>query len=55
MKKITFYLILCIFSQIQLSDLKSQITTDAAATGISRSFNPAISVNVLFGGLAAEK
>jgi hypothetical protein len=55
MKKILCYLILCIFSQMQLSDLRSQTATDAAATGISRSFNPAISVNVLFSGMASEK
>ena len=40
---------------MQLSDLRSQTATDAAATGISRSFNPAISVNVLFSGMASEK
>jgi len=52
MKKILIYLILCIYSQGQLIYLHAQ---DASATGISRAFNPAISVNVLFSGMASNQ
>jgi hypothetical protein len=55
MKKLSFLLILCIYSQVDVSYLNAQTSTDAAATGISRAFNPAISVNVLFSGMASNK
>ena len=32
-----------------------QVSSDASATGISRAFNPAISVNSLFYGMASSK
>jgi hypothetical protein len=54
MKKRLLFAILCIYSQSKFISLNAQTTTDAAATGISRAFNPAISVNVLFSGMASD-
>ena len=34
--------------------IPAQTESDAAATGISRAFNPAISVNALFSGMASD-
>jgi hypothetical protein len=55
MKKLTALFTLCIYSQVALMNLYAQSSTDASATGISRAFNPAISVNVLFSGMASNK
>ena len=54
MKNILLFLLLCIYSQVRLPCLIAQTSTDASATGISRAFNPAISVNVLFSGMASN-
>jgi hypothetical protein len=55
MKKISFFCILCIFYQGGFAYLNAQTSTDASATGISRAFNPAISVNALFSGMASSE
>ena len=55
MNKSLLILILCIYSQVIVFPLDAQTSTDAAATGISRAFNPAISVNVLFSGMASNR
>ena len=55
MKTIKILLILCIVFHLKLTHLNAQTTTDAAATGISRAFNPAISVNGLFGAMGSNK
>ncbi len=48
---------LIIFSFILLWDatVYSQTDSDASATGISRAFNPAISVNALFSGMGSDR
>jgi len=55
MKKIGVFLALCIYSQIFATQLIAQITSDGSATGISRAFNPAISVNALFNGMSSNR
>ncbi len=54
MKKIIFLSVLCIYSHGILKSLNAQSSADASATGISRAFNPAISVNALFSGMASK-
>ena len=55
MKKKMFFCVLCIFSHGIRANLNAQTTTDAAATGISRAFNPAISANILLSGMASNR
>jgi hypothetical protein len=55
MKKLSFLYMLYIFFQGGTTCLYGQTSTDASATGISRAFNPAISVNALFSGMASNK
>jgi len=52
MGKQLFYIFLIIITHISIKDSHAQ---DAAATGISRAFNPAISVNALFSGMASNE
>jgi len=54
MKRPYMLYVLCIISQLIPEIISAQTTADASATGISRAFNPAISVNALFSGMAAN-
>jgi hypothetical protein len=55
MRKIIIY-IFTIINIITIKDLvHAQVSADAAATGISRAFNPAISLNSLFYGMGSSK
>ena len=51
MSKQLFFILLMI-AQFSIKNINAQ---DAAATGISRAFNPAISVNALFSGMASSE
>jgi hypothetical protein len=51
----SFLILLCILCLGRFINLNAQSSTDASATGISRAFNPAISVNVLFSGMASSE
>lgn len=56
MKRGTYICTLILFLVSQsILDTYAQITADAAATGISRAFNPAISANVLLDGFASSR
>jgi hypothetical protein len=55
MNKLILLLILSLLNFPFFSQLYGQTSVDAAATGISRAFNPAISVNGLFYGLGTDK
>ncbi len=49
-------IILCLVSyHLSMNCSYGQVSADAAATGISRAFNPALSVNALFDGLASNR
>ena len=50
-----YYSFLFIFLLFMNSNIIAQTSSDASATGISRGFNPAISVNALFGGMGSDK
>ncbi len=55
MKITGVFLVLCIYSQAFVTQLIAQTTADGSATGISRAFNPAISVNALFNGMSSNR
>ena len=55
MRKYKTYFLLIIFYSFWISAGKAQTVSDAAATGISRAFNPAISANCLFDGMASNR
>jgi len=55
MRKILIY-IFTIINIVSINDLVyAQVSSDAAATGISRAFNPAISLNSLFYGMGSTE
>ena len=54
MKIVNLLMIMCIYSQLIFDHVNAQTTADGSATGISRAFNPAISVNMLLSGMAAN-
>ena len=55
MRKTINTLLICLCLQSVFHSLRAQGSPDASATGISRAFNPAISVNVLFGAMTSNR
>jgi len=56
MRKIMLFItILVLYFIIVISAFCEEITGDASATGLSRAFNPAISVNALFYGMSSSR
>ena len=55
MRHNVYYLIIFNVILLSVNIIFAQTDSDASATGISRAFNPAISVNALFSGMGSDK
>jgi hypothetical protein len=55
MKNNILYVLLCACAVFWNNVMIAQTNSDASATGISRAFNPAISVNALFSGMGSDR